>query len=123
MAAYIDCKAPIDIILQSSDGKQFGTHKSYLGIYSGGFPSADMPTPSATSSTLEIVELEEMEDVVHLLLQFMHPECPPSTIPLHDDLIIRFSEAVGKYIVYGAIECCKLRMRSVSRRSRSTKTY
>jgi len=110
LQAFTDCKAPIDVILRSSDGKQFGAHKSYLGTYTGGFPSAGMTSNSAEP---EVVELEEKADVLLLLLQFAHPERPPSTTSLQPELIIRLSEAVEKYVVYGAMEACRLRIRCV----------
>jgi len=110
LSAFVDCKAPIDVILRSFDGKQFAAHKSYLGTYTGGFPLAEMtqalPKP-------EVVELEEKADVLLLLLQFAHPERPPSTTSLQPELIIRLSEAVEKYVAYGAMEVCRLRMRCV----------
>ena len=68
---------------------------------------------SLPNSQLETVDLPEKGDVLLLLLQFMHPERPPSLIPFDPKFMIEFAEAVEKYIVYGAIEACRLRLQYV----------
>jgi len=111
LLAYADCKAPIDVIFRSSDGKLFAAHKSYLGTYTGGFPAAETTEASANP---EVIELEEKADVLLLVLQFAHPERPPSTVSLENEVIMRLAEAVEKYVVFGAMEVCRLRMRYVN---------
>lgn len=104
------CLQPIDVILQSSDGKQFGTHKSYLSRFSEGFPEED---GVRVEEKVEVVPLVEDADVILLMLKFMHPQRPPLSRDIPSDVWPRLAEAAEKYVVYSAMEVCRLKMECV----------
>ncbi|KAF8981530.1 hypothetical protein BDQ17DRAFT_1438373 [Cyathus striatus] len=106
MECYLSskCEEIVDIVLFSSDEKEFGAHKMHLEFYSDGFPPAEL----ALCLGCETVPLTEDSSTLHLLLQFMHKRhgYPDLTNVLFDTLL-KLSEAAVKYQVYGAIESCK----------------
>lgn len=101
-----ECLLPVDVILQSSDGVKFGSHSKNLEIYSSAFP------PTAFGPTLdEIVHLPESSEVVSLLLQYMHHHRQPDSEEIPFTILEGLAEAVEKYVIYSAMEVCKIRMK------------
>ncbi|KAF9457637.1 hypothetical protein BDZ94DRAFT_1338481, partial [Collybia nuda] len=84
-----------------------GTHSQNLEMYSAGF------SPSIFRSkveSLEVVKIPEDSDVVFLLLRYMH-FCPqPETSAFLFSTTERLAYAVEKYMIYLAMEVCRLRM-------------
>jgi len=103
-----DCPLTADIILRSSDGVQYGAHSINLEIYSGGFPPA-----SSTNVTGEIVQMPETSAVLKLLLQYMHNDRQPDSSKITFKVLYPLAEAVEKYMVFSAMEVCKIRMQYV----------
>ena len=101
-----DCRLETDVILESSDGVQYGAHSRNLEVYSEGFPSATF----ARLGPCEVVWMEENSQVVKLLLQYMHlmPQPNVKTIPF--EVFEQFTDAVEKYLIHSAIQVCRLRM-------------
>jgi hypothetical protein len=96
--------------LRSSDGVQYGAHSTNLEIYSGGFPPATLmnaPDPG------EIVQMPEMSAVLKLLLQYMHNDRQPDSSKIPFKVLCPLAEAVEKYMVFSAMEVCKIRMQYV----------
>jgi hypothetical protein len=111
MLAVQGCLLKIDIILKSSNGLYFGSHAKNLELYSEAFPHAEF---SNTGSPLpEIVLLPESSDVLSLLLHYMHKQRQPKSSGLKFDVLCRLAEASEKYMVFSAIEVCKIQMKSV----------
>ncbi|KAF8176940.1 hypothetical protein BJ912DRAFT_986440 [Pholiota molesta] len=98
-----DCLVPIDIVLQSSDGIQFGTHLNNLQQYSEGFPLAESVMVDA-----DIPILEETAEVIEIMLQFMHHTRQPDISKLEFDLLLSLAEAVEKYMIYSAMAICNV---------------
>ena len=98
----------IDLILESSDGVRYGAHKKNLERYSDGFPIAE-----ATNSHNEVVALSERSSVLQLLLQFMHNTRQPELKNLPFSTVESLAEAVEKYMVFSAIQVCKMQMEFV----------
>ena len=94
----------VDIFLQSSDGKLLGAHRRNLEMYTARFPIAG----SAVIS--EPVFLEETYDVLSLMLQYTHNIRQPSLDDIDFALLASLAEAVEKYMIYSAIEVCKIKM-------------
>jgi len=99
-----DCNLTVDIILQSSDGKLLGAHQRNLEIYTAGFPIA------GSAAISEPVILEETFDVLFLMLQYTHNVRQPSLDDIDFTLLASLAEAVEKYMIYSAIEVCKVKM-------------
>ncbi|KAF9457634.1 hypothetical protein BDZ94DRAFT_1272645 [Collybia nuda] len=101
-----ECLLPIDVILQSSDGVRFAAHSINLEIYSSAFPPAAFgPTPD------EIVHLPESSEVIRLLLRYMHHHRQPDSEVITFDVLEGLAEAVEKYVIYSAMEVCKIKMK------------
>jgi hypothetical protein len=98
------------VILRASDNIEYGTHKNYLGIYSGAFPSAEL----TSSLEIEVVQLEEDSVTLMLLLKFMHPEPPPNVWDLSDAVHLHLADAAYKYMVYGAMDGSRVRLKCVA---------
>jgi len=101
-----DCKLTVDIVLKSSDGQLLGAHQRNLEMYTEGFPIA--------GSTLAIVSdpvcLEETAEVLHLMLQYTHNIRLPCLDTIPFTLVASLAEAVEKYLIYSAMEICKVKM-------------
>ncbi|THU75392.1 hypothetical protein K435DRAFT_707243, partial [Dendrothele bispora CBS 962.96] len=103
------CPYPVDIILESSDGKKFGAHTTNLELYSDSFPNINMITK--TTDGPEIVKLSETADIIFLMLQFMHNQVHPDCDSLKPGLLLDLAKATEKYGMYPAFEACKKAMR------------
>jgi len=101
-----DCKLSTDIVLESCDGVRYGAHAANLEAYSAGFPLA-----ASTQFSGEIVHLPEHSNVLRLLLQYMHNERQPDSSGIPFKVLAPLAEAVEKYMVFSAMEVCKIRMR------------
>ncbi|KAJ7581919.1 hypothetical protein C8J56DRAFT_1029339 [Mycena floridula] len=101
------CTRHTDITLQSCDGVNFGAHTEFLACYSEAFPGM---SPGLKESQHEIVRLTERSAVLELMLQFMHPQCPPDCSSLKFELLEELAEAAEKYQIYSAVAMCKMYM-------------
>jgi hypothetical protein len=97
----------VDIVLKSSDGELFGAHQRNLEVYTEGFPIAGSTVVS------DPVCLEEAADVLHLMLQYTHHVRQPSLDTIPFTLLAALTEAAEKYMIYSAMEICKMKMMSV----------
>ncbi|KAF9477111.1 hypothetical protein BDN70DRAFT_881534 [Pholiota conissans] len=75
------CTLPIDIVLQSSDGAQFGAHTKNLEKFSEGFSQC-----GSVEITSEIPELAETGTVLKLMLRFMYSSYPTKYSTMHPRL-------------------------------------
>ncbi|KAF9052070.1 hypothetical protein BJ165DRAFT_1452504 [Panaeolus papilionaceus] len=109
-----ECTLPVDIILVSDDGEQFGAHKFNLSQYSDGFPPfiAEEGTKAEETAmeTLEKVPLPERRQPLELLLQYMHHARQPDLENVAFGVLAELSEASEKYVVYSAMTICHLFM-------------
>ncbi|KAF8988173.1 hypothetical protein BDQ17DRAFT_1334669 [Cyathus striatus] len=88
----------------SSDEKQFGAHKRYLEFFSEGFPPADL----SSGKVCESVQMPEDSTVLDLILRFMHRnQRHPDLSGVSIRTLLKLSEAVEKYEIFGALELCK----------------
>lgn len=104
-----ECSFPVDVILQSSDGVIFGAHSANLEMYSSAFPPAAFGPPTLD----DIVLLPEPSEIVSLLLQYMHHHRQPDSSKIPFTVLEGLAEAVEKYVIYSAMEVCKIRMEYV----------
>ncbi|KAF9041853.1 hypothetical protein BDP27DRAFT_1326244 [Rhodocollybia butyracea] len=96
------CLLPVDVILQSSDGKQFGAHSKNLELYSDAFPVAGSTIPPDG----DIVKLTESAQIIQLMLCFTHNMPPPDLSSLDIQTLFVFGETVNlKYSMHYASEC------------------
>ena len=102
-----DCALAVDVKLMSGDGTVFGSHRKNLETFSIGFPVG------STTTTDEVVGLEEEEAVLRLLLQFMHNARHPSLDEVQFSILAPFAEAVEKYTICAAIHTCQAGMEYV----------
>jgi len=100
-----DCILDIDLVLKASNDLIFGAHKRNLELYSEGFPIAQ-----GTSSDNEVIILSEGGLVLRLLLEFMHNTLQPDLSNLTFSTLALFAEAVEKYMVFSAMQVCKMHM-------------
>jgi hypothetical protein len=79
-------------------------------MHSGGFPSAVFSGAGG-----EVVLMEENSDVLRLMLHYMHPHLPqPDSKAIPFSVLEPLANAVEKYLIYPAMEVCKLRMEYVN---------
>ena len=105
-----DCPLTTDVILRSSDGVEYGAHSTNLEIYSGGFPPA---TSTKTTEPGEIIQMSETSAVLKPLLHYMHNDRQPDSSKITFSVLYPLAEAVEKYMVFSAMEVCKIRMQYV----------
>lgn len=105
-----DCLLETVVILESSDGVQFGTHSNNLEVYSHGFPAAAFASQSV--GHCDVVHMEENSKVVKLLLQYMHLMPQPILKIIPFNVLEQLANAAEKYLVYPAMGVCLLRMES-----------
>jgi len=110
-SAAENCDYPIDIVLQSNDGRRFGAHTTQLSLYTESFPRSDQG--SITSTPGETVVLTESPEVLLLMLQFMHNQIHPELENLDLDLLLAFAIAADKYGMYPALQTCRKAIKSV----------
>ncbi|CAA7263048.1 unnamed protein product [Cyclocybe aegerita] len=108
-----DCNLTVDVILRSSDGESFGAHQFNLECYSASFP----PAASTTTNSPEemTVELTETAAVLRLILQYMHNVRQPDLSKVSFLVLSSLAEAVEKYLVFSAIDVCKVFMDKLSK--------
>jgi hypothetical protein len=102
-----DCKWAVDVVLKSSDGELMGAHQRNLEIYTEGFPIAGSTVASGP------VSLVEPADVLRLMLRYTHHTRQPNLDGVAFTLLASLAEAVEKYMVYSAMEVCRLQMTCV----------
>ncbi|KAI3620019.1 hypothetical protein WG66_006095 [Moniliophthora roreri] len=88
-----DCKLGVDITLQSSDGRLFGSHMKNLETFNAGFPSAD----SVTNQEGDIVHLSEDGKTLELLLRFSHNIEHTEISELGLATVLSLAKAADKY--------------------------
>jgi hypothetical protein len=98
----------VDVVLKSSDGELFGAHQRNLEMYTEGFPIAGSTVVS------DPVSLEETAEVLHLLLRYTHHIRLPRLDKISFVLLVSLAEAVEKYMIYSAMETCRMQMTFVS---------
>ncbi|PFH48566.1 hypothetical protein AMATHDRAFT_149663, partial [Amanita thiersii Skay4041] len=54
--------------------------------------------------------MTETAEVLHLLLGFMHRQRQPDLFGYGSDVVMSLAEAAEKYVVYSAMEICRLHM-------------
>ena len=102
-----DCKLTVDILLKSSDGELFGAHQRNLEMFTEGFPIAGSAVVS------DPVSLEETAEVLRLMLRYTHNTRLRSLDGITFSLLASLAEAAEKYMIYSAVEFCKIQMTSV----------
>jgi hypothetical protein len=102
-----DCKAIVDVVLKSSDGELIGAHQRNLEMFTEAFPIA------GTAVASDPVSLEETAEVLRLMLRYTHNARLSSLDDISFTLLASLAEAVEKYMIYSAVEFCKIRMKSV----------
>ncbi|EEB89236.1 hypothetical protein MPER_12690 [Moniliophthora perniciosa FA553] len=88
-----DCKLAVDIALQSSDGKLFGSHMANLEAFNAGFPS----TNNVTHQEGDIVRLSEDGKTLELLLRFSHNIEYSEISEIGLDTVLSLAKAADKY--------------------------
>jgi len=104
-----DCYLCIDLVIESSDGARFGAHKRNLEQYSAGFPTAEETVFD------NIVTLSEEASVLGPLLHFMHNTRQPDLSKLSFVTLELLAEAAEKYMVFSAMQVCKIYMEKAVR--------
>ncbi|KAJ6632116.1 hypothetical protein B0H10DRAFT_1772137 [Mycena sp. CBHHK59/15] len=111
LTASEDCTLGVDVALLSSDGVTHGAHSKNLELYSEGFPPASLAAAvHKLPGDLEIVQVTETSNVIALLLQYVHNQPQPDSTAFSFETLAGLAEAAEKYLVYPAIEVCKIRM-------------
>ncbi|KAF9074201.1 hypothetical protein BDP27DRAFT_223612 [Rhodocollybia butyracea] len=95
------CSLPVDVILQSSDGEQFGAHSRNLEMFSDAFPIAGSTIPPDG----DIVKLTEKAEILRLMLCFTHNMPSPDLTSLDIQTLFSLGETVKKYGMHYASEC------------------
>ncbi|EEB89400.1 hypothetical protein MPER_12504, partial [Moniliophthora perniciosa FA553] len=101
--AIENCLLPIDIFLQSADGKLLATHSRNLESFNEAFPMAS----SVIQTKGEVVSLSENADALLLLLKFSHNNVIPDINHLGLDALISFAEVADKYGNHIALHVCR----------------
>ena len=99
--------ADADVTISSSDGVLFKVHRKNLELWSEGFPGSDVPV---TVHDNEVVPLTERAATLELLFRYMYKERQPDLSAVPPDDLAELAEAAEKYMVYPAMEVCKVRM-------------
>jgi len=94
-----------DVVIRSSDGMLFKLHRKNLSMFAEGFPGEDMNlTPN------EIVDLSELGNTLDILFQFVYRQPQPDLSGLRFEVLAAVAEAAEKYLIYAAMEICKMHM-------------
>lgn len=104
-----ECALEADIYLRSSDGILFEAHSKNLELYSGGFPPANFADVGGDER--EVVQMTETSSVLALLLQYVHNQRQPDSSRFQFETLAGLAEAAEKYLVFSAMEVCKIKMR------------
>ncbi|KAJ7077436.1 hypothetical protein B0H15DRAFT_789674, partial [Mycena belliarum] len=86
----------------------YEAHSKNLELYSGGFPPSSLVTVGGNER--EVVQVTECSAVLALLLQYVHNQRQPDSSKFDFKTLDGLAEAAEKYLVYSAMEVCKLRM-------------
>ncbi|KAF9258319.1 hypothetical protein L218DRAFT_1080472 [Marasmius fiardii PR-910] len=105
------CPLPIDVVLQSSDGRLLGAHSKNLQWFAEGFPLSGSTSPS------EVVPLSETGDTLLLFLKFVHNHPAPDLSVLEIDELLDFAEMANKYCNYFALATCRKSMSMLANES------
>ncbi|KAF8829799.1 hypothetical protein HHX47_DHR2000057 [Lentinula edodes] len=98
-----NCSLTVDVILQSSDGKQLGAHSKNLELFTDAFPVAGSTLPPHDG---EVVKLTESAEILRLVLSYTHNTPPPDLSSLDLDTLLLLGEVViKKYGMHLAGEC------------------
>jgi len=100
-----DCRLAVDLRISSVDGVLFGTHQSNLEHYSEGFPFA------ASTVVEDVVPFEQRADVLRLMLKYVHNTRQPDLSDIPFLVLSSLAEAVEKYLIYSAMEVCRIHMK------------
>lgn len=103
------CGLITDITFISSDGDVFGAHSKNLEAYGEGFP----PISNTTQSGQAFAHLPESSDVVKLILLLVHLQRWPDLGKVPFQLLDGLAEATEKYLMFSAMEICKIHMEYV----------
>ncbi|KAJ6477060.1 hypothetical protein C8R45DRAFT_1008677 [Mycena sanguinolenta] len=103
------CAADADITILSSDGVLFKVHRKNLEVHSDVFAGAEHATRPENGD--EIVPLSETADVLDLLFQYMYRQPQPNLRNVEFSTVAGLAEAAEKYVVYSALEWCRMRMK------------
>ncbi|KAJ6558355.1 hypothetical protein B0H19DRAFT_134779 [Mycena capillaripes] len=104
-----ECKLEADVYLRSSDGIVYAAHSKNLELYSGGFPPSGL-VAEGVEDEREVVQVTETSSVLALLLQYVHNQRQPDSSKFKFETLAGLAEAAEKYMVYSAMEVCKIRM-------------
>ncbi|KAK7057955.1 hypothetical protein R3P38DRAFT_2843831 [Favolaschia claudopus] len=107
---YLVCAADSDITISSSDGVLFKVHRKNLEVHSDVFASAEHSTRPPHD---EVVHLTETAAVLELLFQYMYRQPQPNLNVVEFPVVAGLAEAAEKYVVYSALEWCKMKMKWV----------
>lgn len=105
------CALDADITILSADGILFKVHRKNLEVHSDVFAGAEDATRPENGD--EIVHLPENSDVLDLLFQYMYRQPQPDLNKVEFATIAGLAEAAEKYVVYSALEWCRMRMKFV----------
>ena len=97
---------------QSSDGVLFKIHRKYIEATSAGFTP-----PTFVEMDQDPVSLQEPSEVLEILFRFIHPPSesqkyrqPNMAVDVRPEILFSVAEAAEKYVVFGAMTACLLRM-------------
>ncbi|KAK7041613.1 hypothetical protein VNI00_009203 [Paramarasmius palmivorus] len=100
------CIIPVDIVLETSDGRLLGAHTKNLETFNRAFP----PASCVTHNIQEPVKLTENSEMLRLLLKFSHNEDYGNTAKLGLDKVLEFAAVADKYGNSMAMYACKVAM-------------
>lgn len=100
--------ANTDVSFKSADGKVFYLQKKYLEFNTGGFPYAEFNTQDG-----EPIQLPESSMVLEALFRFTYPIIQPDLEDTSFEVVAAVADAAEKYVVFSAMNFCRLRMRFV----------
>ncbi|KAF9472225.1 hypothetical protein BDN70DRAFT_887232 [Pholiota conissans] len=112
------CEDDADVTFISSDNVVFKIHSIHLNLStSTGFARTPGDTTSPTGS--EAVHLQEPAAVLEIIFQFIKPPPlsrdykQPSIFDLDVELFFGVAEAIEKYVIYGPLHVCLVRMKQL----------
>ncbi|KAF9476277.1 hypothetical protein BDN70DRAFT_995805 [Pholiota conissans] len=106
------CAPDANVTFISSDDIRFKIHQTHLNAST----SIGFARPDGVSTGSEVVQLSEPAKVVEILFQFIQPPSEaqnnrqPSISNIEITLFFQLAEAAEKYVVYGAMNVCMMRM-------------
>ncbi|EPS96237.1 hypothetical protein FOMPIDRAFT_1032530 [Fomitopsis schrenkii] len=97
--------APEDVEDEDEEEEAYSEEEEY-GVGVEGFPGTDIPVQDN-----EVVLLTEKASTLDLLFQYMYRERQPDLSKVDPDEIAELAEASEKYMVFSAMEICKVYMK------------